>query len=478
MNQENVIKQELQQPSSESNQSVEGNHNSTVQVNGSTITQGDGNNIDNSQNIHVTFNVGKNISIKKFFESIKKAIQHNFLDNPQEDEEYEINYVISGKAKRKDKTTLKAIEKHLRETLNVASLTIYDIDEGSIKLFFNGTQEDLEKLENAFKSGEFKDIFDIPIEDVNFVEDNKLALTISGDISYIDIAKLKSSLTGADMRETLVQKIRSNSKRIFNLAKIYLREADLSGAYLAGAYLREADLGNANFNNANLSYANLSQSYLIGANLSESYLVGANLSYANLIEATLIKADLRKANLDGAYLSDANLSYANLTDANLSNADLSDANLKGANFKNSVVTKAIFSSSNLGMSAELKQELLKKGAIFEGSEPSSLIRFFAFMILEMSIIIIGMLIIRMRFDLPLRLRQNPQICLPQYPTTVAGEEICISPPPPDLNCKDIGSPIVVQDIGDGNPDPHGLDEDNNGVGCESYPDTSSPVLNK
>ncbi|WP_202222612.1 hypothetical protein [Okeania sp. KiyG1] len=189
MNQEKVIKQELQ-PSSESNQSVEGDNNSTAQGNESTIIQGDDNNIDNSQeNIHVIVNVVKNESIKKT------------SDICQKDEEYEIGYVISGTAKRKDKTTLKAIEKHLREILNAASLTIYDIDEGSIKFFFDGAQEDLEKLENAFKSGIFKDIFDIPIEDVKFVEDNKLALTIAGDISYTDIAKLKSSLTGVDKKK-------------------------------------------------------------------------------------------------------------------------------------------------------------------------------------------------------------------------------------------------------------------------------------
>ncbi len=41
---------------------------------------------------------------------------------------------------------------------------------------------------------------------------------------------------------------------------------------------------------------------------------------------------------------------------------------------------------------------------------------------------------------------------------------CIPPPPPDLNCDDIGFGVRVI----GPEDPHGLDRDGDGVGCESY----------
>ena len=40
--------------------------------------------------------------------------------------------------------------------------------------------------------------------------------------------------------------------------------------------------------------------------------------------------------------------------------------------------------------------------------------------------------------------------------------VCIPPPPPDLDCKDVPSNIRV--VGS---DPHGLDRDNDGIGCES-----------
>ncbi len=48
-------------------------------------------------------------------------------------------------------------------------------------------------------------------------------------------------------------------------------------------------------------------------------------------------------------------------------------------------------------------------------------------------------------------------CDPSYP------DFCIPPPPPDLDCPDIGeTDFTVQGT-----DPHGFDADNDGVGCES-----------
>ena len=47
-------------------------------------------------------------------------------------------------------------------------------------------------------------------------------------------------------------------------------------------------------------------------------------------------------------------------------------------------------------------------------------------------------------------------CDPAYPT------VCIPPPPPDLDCKDISyrNFQVLQ------PDPHKFDRDRDGIGCE------------
>lgn len=51
----------------------------------------------------------------------------------------------------------------------------------------------------------------------------------------------------------------------------------------------------------------------------------------------------------------------------------------------------------------------------------------------------------------------PPSCDPSYPT------VCIAPPPPDLNCADV--PYKKFQVLE--PDPHGFDNDNDGVGCES-----------
>lgn len=48
-------------------------------------------------------------------------------------------------------------------------------------------------------------------------------------------------------------------------------------------------------------------------------------------------------------------------------------------------------------------------------------------------------------------------CDPSYP------DVCIPPPPPDLNCGDI-SHRRFRVVGS---DPHGFDGDNDGIGCES-----------
>jgi hypothetical protein len=52
------------------------------------------------------------------------------------------------------------------------------------------------------------------------------------------------------------------------------------------------------------------------------------------------------------------------------------------------------------------------------------------------------------------------VCDVSYPT------LCIPPAPPDLNCEDVverNFPVLT-------PDPHGFDEDRDGVGCEDEHD--------
>lgn len=46
----------------------------------------------------------------------------------------------------------------------------------------------------------------------------------------------------------------------------------------------------------------------------------------------------------------------------------------------------------------------------------------------------------------------------------AGYDPCVPPYPPDVDCSDVDGPIKVT-----GSDPHGLDADGDGIGCEPYP---------
>ena len=182
-----------------------------------------------------------------------------------------------------------------------------------------------------------------------------------------------------------------------NLSGVNLKDADLSGANLNNTNLSSADLHNASLWNANLRGANLEGADLNGADLSGTKLISANLkdsnlynadliianlssanlSSANLSFAKLISAKLFSANLEGAKLFSANLEGAkirgkanlinvDLRNANLSRANLEGANLEGANLIGTIVDQARF-GNNLGIDDQLRQDLIKRGAIFVDS---------------------------------------------------------------------------------------------------------------
>ncbi|MDJ0517146.1 MAG: pentapeptide repeat-containing protein [Trichodesmium sp. MO_231.B1] len=338
--------------------------------NNNQIIQGDKNTINN-----ITIKVDKDDS---------KADASEKIANPKE--EIDIEFIITGSLKKTiDKRKLKAIEKHLQKIADDVELTIVDIDEGSLKFVLKGSPEGLKRIEKLFNSGELTEIFEVPIESVEFIEPEKekLAFTITGDISYTDVAKLKAAVTGVDEKELLIRKIRTNQggKKLnlsganlsrADLNRVNLNEADLSGvdlflanlsrAKLSRAKLREADLRRANFSRAKLSKANFSKAKLSKANFRE-----ANLREANLREADLFLTDLFLADLSKAKLREADLSQANLSRARLREADLSGVKLSRAKLNESEVTDTKFSSNSPGMTEKLKQNLIQRGAIFEDS---------------------------------------------------------------------------------------------------------------
>jgi hypothetical protein len=125
--------------------------------------------------------------------------------------------------------------------------------------------------------------------------------------------------------------------------------AKFNYATLINTNLDQADLRYGNFKGANLSYANLSRAFLNRADLNDTRLINTNLSGTYLRDASLIGA---------------NLIGSNLKDASLINANLIDADLSGAN-----VEKARF-GNNQGITKSMKDELIKRGAIFVGEPPT------------------------------------------------------------------------------------------------------------
>ena len=260
---------------------------------------------------------------------------------------------------------LKVIEATLREITGDVSLQIVDIEEGSIKLILEGSQEGLEQLEQLFKSGRLNQLLDIPIEDVSFVDakaykDNKkrLAFTVAGDVTQSEIEALKAAFIETPNQNNI--KIDNKPRLVQEILKRDLRwnlnGADLSDSNLRDANLRDANLRGANLQNVNFIIANLSGADLVGADLRNAHLVLTNLSYANLSTANLSGADIRCSNLSCANLSGTNLSGTNLRYVRFDNTRFGNANIENARFGN-----------NIGISLEMRLDLIKRGAIFKDS---------------------------------------------------------------------------------------------------------------
>jgi uncharacterized protein YjbI with pentapeptide repeats len=136
---------------------------------------------------------------------------------------------------------------------------------GSIKLFLNGSPEDIAELQRLINSKE------------------------STQIEGHNITEIQETTPEEDAKISLIKQVKAGKK-------------NLSGADLSGADLSGVDLSIANLNGTNLDGANLNGAYLNGADLRGANLSAANLSGANLSEADLSGADLREAYLARAYL--------------------------------------------------------------------------------------------------------------------------------------------------------------------------------
>ncbi|QKQ75599.1 pentapeptide repeat-containing protein [Nostoc sp. TCL240-02] len=232
------------------------------------------------------------------------------------------------------------IREHSGDTIQIT-----DIKEGSIRLFVEGSPEDIELLVSRIKSGELKTVTGFPVKDVQILSESSDDETTESDKKWHLVRKIVN------------QRVEGRKLRGTDLSNADLSGANLIGANLSGADLSDADLSDANLSDANLigadlsgadlSDANLVDANLIGADLSDADLSDANLSGAHLSRADLSRADLNRAYLSSAYLNRANLSAANLSAANLVDANLVDANLSAANLVDANLNHANLNRANL-----------------------------------------------------------------------------------------------------------------------------------
>ena len=168
----------------------------------------------------------------------------------------------------------------------------------------------------------------------------------------VQLRNIQNEVLGQLLVEAFQKAIRTElqanpdpDKTPIDLARTYLKRAELSKLDLRGADLAFADLQSANLTESNLARArgyeaNLEKARLSRANLGEARMRGANLSGAQLHETNLVSADLKETNLTAAQLQKAKLQSAHLEGANLTDARFEQANLSDAFFQGATLPVA------------------------------------------------------------------------------------------------------------------------------------------
>lgn len=212
MNQPSVQNPDLQQNKVTEPQSVnccpedviDGNENRAIQGDENLAVQGDGNTVGQNSN---NLNGSGSHFIKNMQADQISFININYLEGSSEkingtqvsvekkegtNNKGKATFVFTGTINIVDEKLLKALEAHLRKIAKDTELTIIKVEEGSIKITLEASQETLELLKNLFESGELTDVLDIPIEDVqilsqnpNDYEDKKLDDTVIDETTRI-----------------------------------------------------------------------------------------------------------------------------------------------------------------------------------------------------------------------------------------------------------------------------------------------------
>lgn len=191
------------------NQALQGNNNKSVQGNANTVNQGN-NHLSNIESNPI-YNFGQiNISSNSTSNSQPSISKSQHIGNKSKAE-----FVLTGSIDSINEIKLKVIVEHLRKLAKDLDITIIKVEEGSIKLIFEGSPEGIKRLQELVKSGRLTELSDFPIEDFHLI-----AADFSGQ----------------------------------NLSGRSFQGQNLEGADFSYANIRGTNFTNANLKNANFSY--------------------------------------------------------------------------------------------------------------------------------------------------------------------------------------------------------------------------------
>jgi uncharacterized protein YjbI with pentapeptide repeats len=204
--------------------------------------------------------------------------------------------------------------------------------------------------------------------------ERKLAFFLLANQFNSFLSRISVGSSEAELDTTLIEPLPEDEEKLAKLREqIELIYTSSSNNFIELAQLVELN-PLTDFTGANLLAAELSGVSLGTANLYQVNLRGANLTDADLSEVKANHASFKGADLSGALLANADLSYAdfyrsslalsNLIGSNLERANLAAVNITQANFSGAKVTGTKF-ADNVGMTEELKESLLARGALLD-----------------------------------------------------------------------------------------------------------------
>jgi cell division protein ZapA (FtsZ GTPase activity inhibitor) len=126
--------------------------------------------------------------IEDFFKKINSVsnFQSSIAKPQQTGNKSKAEFVLTGSIDSINETKLRVIVEHLRKLANDLDITILKVEEGSIKIIFEGSPEGIKRLQELVKSGKLTELSDFPIEDFHLIAaDFSVSGSVSGDINNV-----------------------------------------------------------------------------------------------------------------------------------------------------------------------------------------------------------------------------------------------------------------------------------------------------